>query len=181
MGETGAPARTGWHGQLVSARAALLRSARAQARNEDWAADAVSAVLLAALERPPPFDEADRVRAWLFGMLRHKLVDVLREQAPQRFEFYGLDPESVVADGVAPADAVPSPEAQVAGRRFIADLAVALDDLPALHRRAFVLREVAGDETGRVCEALGVTPSHLAVCLHRARARLRLLLAVYAD
>ncbi len=181
MGETGAPARAGWHGQLVSARAALLRSARAQLRNEDWAADAVSAVLLAALERPPPFDEADRVRAWLFGMLRHKLVDVLREQAPQRFEFYGLDPESVAADGLAPADASPGPEARAAGRRFIADLAVALEQLPALHRRAFVLREVAGEESGLVCETLDITHNHLAVCVHRARARLRQLLAAYAD
>lgn len=170
-----------WHVQLVSMRAALMRMARARLRNEDWAADAVGAVMLAALEQPPPFDEPGRVKAWLFGMLRHKLVDVLREQAPQRVQLYGLDPAEL--DGLtaeALTDPAASPEHHVAGRRFLEDLAAALEQLPALHHQAFLLRDVIGEDTEPSCEQLGVSPNHLAVCLHRARTRLRQLLGAYA-
>ncbi len=171
-----------WHEQLVSTRAALMRMARARLRNEDWAADAVGAVMLAALEQPPPFDEPGRVRAWLFGMLRHKLVDVLRDQAPQRLHHYGLSPDDPEA-GVPLellADPAHGPEHRVAGRRFLEDLAAALEQLPALHHRAFLLREVLGEDTEPSTELLGITPNHLSVCLHRARARLRQLLEAYA-
>jgi RNA polymerase sigma-70 factor (ECF subfamily) len=171
-----------WGAQLVSTRAALMRVARTRLRNDDWAADAVGAVMLAALEQPPPFDEPGRVRAWLFGMLRHKLVDVLREQAPQRVQHYGLDPDQIdpaETDG-ALADTGPGPEAWLAGRRFLEDLALALDELPALHRGAFLLREVLGEETEQACKALGITGNHLAVCVHRARTRLRQLLSAHA-
>lgn len=171
-----------WDAPLVSTRAALMRVARTRLRNDDWAADAVGAVMLSALEQPPPFDEPGRVRAWLFGMLRHKLVDVLREQAPLRLQSYGLDPDPMgpAETGGAPTDTAAGPEAQVAGRRFLEDLALALEQLPSLHKRAFLLREVLGEETEHACKALGITDKHLAVCVHRARVRLRQLLVAHA-
>lgn len=179
MGEMAAD----WHEQLVSMRAALMRMARARLRNEDWAADAVAAVMLSALERPPSFDEPGRVKAWLFGVLRHKLVDVLREQDPQRVQLYGLDPAE--ADAGQPEEALtgaaPGPEQRLAGRRFLEDLAAALEQLPALHHHTFLLREVLGEETEQACRTLGISHNHLHVCRHRARARLRQLLASYAS
>lgn len=172
----------GWHAQLASMQPALMRTAKARLRNQEWAADAVSLVMVAAIEQPPPFDEPGRVKAWLFGILRNKLVDVLRQQDPQRVQHYGLDPEAP-DDGVpvsALTDASAGPERHLAGRRFLRDLDAALLRLPPLHRRAFWLQDVLGEETGPTCDTLGISPNHLGVCLYRARARLRQMLVMHA-
>jgi signal transduction histidine kinase len=61
----------------------LSRYARSTVRNEAMAEDAVSETLLAALEAPPDFDSPTRTSAWLFGVLKHKLVEqqLLRQLA----------------------------------------------------------------------------------------------------
>ena len=48
-----------------------------------------------------------------------------------------------------------------------------LERLPDKASRAFVLREVQGLSTDEVCRALGVTPAHCWVLVHRARRVLR--------
>jgi DNA-directed RNA polymerase specialized sigma24 family protein len=48
-------------------------------RNADWADDAVCETLLAALQKKPDLAEPGRVRAGLFGILRHNVVDQLRQ------------------------------------------------------------------------------------------------------
>ncbi len=146
--------------QLVQARAALMRSAQARLRNRDWAADAVSETLLAAWEARPAFDDADRLRAWLHGVLRHKVVDQFRRQlgeAPPA----GPLPEAAATEG--------DPERRLAGWQGVRALEQALAGLPAQQARAFWLREALGWTTDEVCAALGVNAGHAFVLLHRAR------------
>jgi RNA polymerase sigma-70 factor (ECF subfamily) len=161
--------------------APLMHFARSRLHNVALAEDAVSETLLAALESNRSFPSAEQQVAWVYGVLRHKLVDQLRQQ--QR-ETPGGD---VVADGRAadPGDWHPlgswpcaggagiGPEQACDGTQFIERVHSACDALPPLYRRAFLMREVFDMDAEVICSTLGVTDGHLWVLLHRARLRLR--------
>src|SRR3954467_6552278 len=66
--------------QLAEHRAYLLRFARLQLRNEAWAEDAVSETLLAALTKPQSFGNRSQLKTWLVGILKHKVIDILRQR-----------------------------------------------------------------------------------------------------
>ena len=159
---------------IVRYRDALLRAAHAKLRNGAWAEDAVSETLLAAWERPPGFDDPSRLRAWLFGVLQHKLVDQLRR--------YGPDNSLVCVGGWA--DVAQFAEADNSGyadpprcagaAQFVQGLCHALAELPDAHARAFMLCEVYGHNGEDICAELGVSIGNLRVMLFRARAKLRM-------
>jgi len=159
--------------QLTQMRWALLRTARSRLRNPDWAEDAVSETLLAALQKRPDFVAPARLRAWLFGILRHKVVDQLRQHL-------GDDVAVPLADGAEDDVAEISdpclradPMHRVADRQFIAALNGELASLPPMHADAFVLRECLGNGTAEICDELDITAGNLWVVLHRTRHRLR--------
>ena len=157
----------------------LLRMARTKLRNPDWAYDAVADTLLAALERPPSFDDPARIRAWMIGILRHKLVDQLRrglgdaaaETNADLDQLDGHDEESC---------ALGDPLRRAADAQFVAALSRLLEHLPRTQARAFVMRDCLGLETPHICAELGASPGHVLVMLHRARHKLRQGLAAYA-
>ena len=62
--------------QLVEHRVYLIRFARLQLRNNDWAEDAVSETLLAALSKPQSFGNRSQLKTWLVGILKHKVIDL---------------------------------------------------------------------------------------------------------
>lgn len=66
--------------QLALHRDYLLRFARLQLRNDTWAEDAVSETVLAALARPQAFERRSQLKTWLVGILKHKVIDALRQQ-----------------------------------------------------------------------------------------------------
>lgn len=156
--------------RLVAERGWLARTARAQLLNAAWAEDAVSETVLAALERRPDFDDPQRLRAWLFGVLRHKMVDQLRHHRDSRTE--GPDAPDSLAEALH-ADAEAEPLQQALRAQFVVDLAQVLERLPPVQSRAFVLREAWGQGTAEICAELGITPNHLGVMLFRARATLQ--------
>ena len=67
--------------QLVEHRAYLMRFARLQLRNDAWAEDAVSETLLAALSKPHSFENRSQLKTWLVGILKHKVIDLIRSHA----------------------------------------------------------------------------------------------------
>src|SRR3954470_24552229 len=66
--------------QLAEHRPYLLRFARLQLRNDAWAEDAVSETLLAALSKPQSFERRSQLKTWLVGILKHKVIDLLRQR-----------------------------------------------------------------------------------------------------
>lgn len=58
----------------------LMRFARLQLRNNAWAEDAVSDTMLAALAKPQAFESRSQLKTWLVGILKHKVIDALRQQ-----------------------------------------------------------------------------------------------------
>src|SRR6476469_2982718 len=66
--------------QLAEHQGYLLRFARLQLRNDAWAEDAVSETLLAALSKPQSCGNRSQLKTWLVGILKHKVIDTLRQR-----------------------------------------------------------------------------------------------------
>jgi RNA polymerase sigma-70 factor (ECF subfamily) len=167
--------------QLAEHRTYLLRYARLQLRNDAWAEDAVSETLLAALSKPQAFAQRAQLKTWLVGILRHKLVDLLRsrrrEVALPDAEDGGeeLDALMFQADGhfaAAPAD-WGDPERALSSRQFFEVLELCTEKLPPAMARVFMMREWLELSSQEICKELALTPTNLYVQLHRARLRLR--------
>jgi RNA polymerase sigma-70 factor (ECF subfamily) len=180
-GEPAGQARVGPDVAMLHAQ--LLRFAKSKLRNVALAEDAVSETVLAALNLGPRFTSQSQARAWMFGVLRHKLVDELRQQGRES-PSGDLAPELDTEDGAwrgagfwcGGRAATDDPEQSCRQRQFLELLARCCDRLPPTQARAFIMWEVRGLEAGAICGQLDVTEPHLWVLLHRARQRMRDLL-----
>lgn len=168
---------------VAQSRTYLLKFARLQLRDEAWAEDVVSETLLAALARPQAFAARSQLRTWLVGILKHKIVDVLRSRAREVTLDSGTDDESAdplehmafKANGhfaERPAD-WGNPEQDLGSRQFMTILEACTEKLPAVQGRLFLMREWLELSSEEICKELGLTPTNLYVQLHRARLRLR--------
>jgi RNA polymerase sigma-70 factor (ECF subfamily) len=163
--------------EVEGQRAYLLRYARLQLRDRAAAEDAVQETLLAALAGEKGFAGRSNLRTWLTGILKHKIIDLIRKAAREQ----PLPDEEAGLDGlfdrsghwIDPPAEWRSPEASLETQQFFARLEECLARLPAKTARAFMMREHMGLETGEICKELAVTPTHCWVLLHRARLALR--------
>jgi RNA polymerase sigma-70 factor (TIGR02943 family) len=168
--------------ELAEHRTYLLRYARLQLRNDAWAEDAVSETLLAALSKPQSFGNRSQLRTWLVGILKHKVIDSIRQrrrevQLIEDDDHGGAELDALVfkADGhfaQQPAD-WGNPEQDLASRQFFAVLEACTEKLPATMGRVFLMREWLELSSEEICKELQLTPTNLYVQLHRARLRLR--------
>jgi RNA polymerase sigma-70 factor (ECF subfamily) len=159
--------------EVVISRSLLLRAASARLRNGDWAEDAVSETLLAAFESPPAFDDPGRVRAWLFGILRHKLVDQLRRNGGKALVVSVGDRDDLECFQGADSHPKCDPVRRLGDSEFLADLARALEQLPPRQAAAVVMTDGWGSSTSEVCAELGASAGNVWVLVHRARTRLK--------
>ena len=142
----------------------LTRYARSRVRDEHLAEEAVQETLLAALESLPNFDGRATLRTWLTGILLHKIHDGFRRGAREG--------EAVDGDLNEPVEWL-TPDHALHVKRMCGAFADAVKALPERQAEAFLMGEIAGVETERICRKLGVTRGNLWVLLHRARAALR--------
>lgn len=169
--------------QVAEARSYLLRFARLQLRNDTWAEDVVSETLLAALDRPQSFAGRSQLRTWLVGILKHKIIDTLRQRKREVLVDGGSDDDHAdPLDHIAfkpdghfsekPAD-WGDPEQDLRNRQFMAIMDACTQKLPAVQGRLFLMREWLELSSEDICKELGLTPTNFYVQLHRARLRLR--------
>ncbi|MFM9915433.1 MAG: sigma-70 family RNA polymerase sigma factor [Rhizobacter sp.] len=168
---------------VARTHARLLRFAKTQLRNAALAEDAVSETVLAALNTSNAFATESQVVAWLFGVLRHKLVDQLRHLGREIPSSEGL----VDSDGNACAATNHAlwgrgdvswhdPEHILRQREFVELVKRCCAHLPRLQSEAFVMYELHELDASTICGRLNIRRGHLWVLLYRARAALRLLL-----
>ena len=177
--------------QLEQHRIYLLRFARLQLRNDAWAEDAVSETLLAALAKPQAFENKSQLKTWLVGILKHKVIDVLRVQTREasiNFDADGDGNEELDAlmfqkdghfvnapllwsDGTAASAG--NPAESLSSQQFFKVLEACTDKLPAAQGRVFLMREWLELSVDEICKELNLTSTNLYVQLHRARLRLR--------
>lgn len=170
--------------QIAGLRSYLLRFAHLQLRNAAWAEDAVSETVLAALSKPQAFDHRSQLKTWLVGILKYKIIDLLRQHRREVSvssvssaddETDPLDWISYQVDGhftEAPAD-WGNPEQDLSSRQFMAIMDACTQKLPAVQGRLFLMREWLELSVDEICKDLNLTPTNLYVQLHRARLRLR--------
>lgn len=167
---------------LAEQRGYLLRFARLQLRNDAWAEDVVSETIVAALARPQAFEQRSQLKTWLVGILKHKVVDVLRQRAREvnvdaldDGHDDGFDALVFTADGhfASPPADWGNPEQDLCSRQFFMVLEACTEKLPATMGRVFLMREWLELSCEEICKELQITSTNLYVQLHRARLRLR--------
>lgn len=167
--------------EVAAARTYLMRFAQLQLRNEAWAEDVVAETMLAALEKPHSYAGKSRLRTWLVGILKFKIIDCLR--ANQRTVAASID----CAAGAEFEDLLfqsdghhrdensdwLDPEQSLSSKQFLQIIDSCIAEMPATMGRVFMMREWLEFSTDEICEELSITPSNVWVLLHRARLRLR--------
>jgi RNA polymerase sigma-70 factor (ECF subfamily) len=168
--------------ELATLHPQLLRFARMQLRNDSMAEDVVSETLLAILEKPDNFEGRSTLRTYATGILKFKVIDVLRQRG-REVHIEPLDEQSLddAIDALFQADghwqdappAWQQPERALEQSQFFDTLQVCVDRLPPKIGRAFMMREWLEREMDDICAELGITPNHCGVMLYRARMQLR--------
>lgn len=168
---------------LAEHRRFLLDLAALQLGSRADADDVVQDTFAAALAGLSGFSGLVPLRAWLVGILRHKIVDAIRRRA----RYVRLDADETLpaderefdehfsADGCwQPAVLNGScPEATLAHRELLELIELCMQKLPPNTARVFLMREFLDLDFDEIAQRLGLTEGHLRVLLYRARMRLR--------
>jgi len=168
--------------EVEALRPYLVRYASIQLRGTDAVEDVVQETLLAALAAEATFAGRSNLRTWITGILKHKIIDVIRQSSRHR-ALDAVDGEESAEDFDAlfdetghwrdPPHAWPHPEDALQEKQFVAALEKCLAALPARNSQVFLMREHLGSETAEICKELGITSTHCWVLLYRARMALR--------
>lgn len=170
---------------IASLHGEMLKFAKLQLRDDSAAEDAVQEALAAALSNRKSFDNRSRLKTWVFGILKNKIVDIIRERvrspsfAPEEIPEHAYD-DLFDENGHWQEDARPGdwgdPEKIASNRQFWVVFEICLNRLPENAARIFMMREMLGLETAEICKELGISSTNCWVVLHRARMGLRLCL-----
>jgi RNA polymerase sigma-70 factor (ECF subfamily) len=160
---------------------ALFSYALGRLKNSSSAEDVVQETFLAAIRSRDRFSGNSSMRTWLIGILKHKIVDLVRkegrEQPREQVETMET-PEEEFFDRkgrwrIKPVDWQVHPDKVLEQKEFMDVLLQCLNHLPDRLHRLFVLRELEDRDSDEICKDLEITPTNLWVMLHRARQRLR--------
>ena len=80
--------------ELDTHRRYLLRVAQLQLRDADLAEDVVQETLVAALSARAGFSGRSSLRTWLTGILKHKIVDAIRQRQRQPIAMASFEEET---------------------------------------------------------------------------------------
>lgn len=163
----------------------LYRYAMFRLRDRATAEDVVQETLLAALKSSNRFVGRSNERTWLVGILKHKVIDHLRNSEHEtQLECCDNDDEFFDKKGAWRTTSRPvawnmNPESTLDLKDFQRSLESCLNRLPERLAQVFILREIDELTTEEICSLLNITPTNLWVMLHRARLRLQHLLGAY--
>ncbi len=146
-------------------------------KNREAAQDLVQETLLSAWKGRDGFKENSSIRTWLTGILKNKIADHIRGEIRHRNMLN--DPRhnrsETDADGFSnTSDAWRyCPEQLCNHQKILESIEVILNKLPEQQQTVFRMRELIGEDTGSICERLGITTTHVNVLIHRARKSLQ--------
>jgi RNA polymerase sigma-70 factor, ECF subfamily len=156
--------------EMSTHRPYLVRFARRKLLDPSAAEDLVHDVFEAVASGRARFDARSSLRTWLTAILKHKIVDLVRE----RSRHISLD-ASLDDDAPAPmwaASDQPGPHEQAEQRQRLMQVMRRIDALPASLRRVVELYVLFDQTSAEVCHTLAITEQNLWVRLHRARRQL---------
>lgn len=155
----------------------LFRYALSRLRNPELAEEVVQETFLAALRARDQFSGRGSEGAWLLGILKRKIIDLVRRRSrPDAAvgQEDGFDPTDACFDAKGnwrfdPRLARGAPDAALLREEFWAVLRRCLDGLSQRQADVFTLRELEDMTSDAICKELGISASNLWVLLHRAR------------
>ncbi|MCK5081295.1 MAG: sigma-70 family RNA polymerase sigma factor [Candidatus Omnitrophica bacterium] len=159
----------------------LYHFALSRLRNTTEAENVVQETFLAALKARDSFSGRSTERTWLIGILKHKIIDVMRkgyrekpvsdlqknEEAIDQFFDHAGHPKKDVSKWIA------KPDELLEKKEFWHVFYKCSEKLPKTTADAFLLREIEKMDSTEICSILKITSSNLWVLLHRARLQLR--------
>ncbi len=160
----------------------MYRFALVRVKDHDVAEEVVQSAMVAALHSQKSFQGRSSEKSWLFGVLKHKIMDHFR--AVKKFQPYDLssdddrDPYERGFDKTGHRR-IPvnhwnlDPEKAAQNSQLVDALSQCMDKLSDKYRRIFVLREVDGVSSEEICKEFNIQPTNLWVMLHRARNQLK--------
>ena len=148
-------------------RGSLHSHARRKLNCDAGADDAVQETLVRAYRALPKFNGEYRLGPWLHRIMSNVCIDEANRRKRDR------DKATLLAAQPVNRKDAPSIEEQLGLQIDDARLQSALDELPASHREALVLRFVDDLDYGQVAEASGVTEQNARARVSRARTAMR--------
>jgi len=169
---------------LARERPFLLRLARLQLASTADAEDAVQETLVGAARGWQGYAGRSNLRSWLTGILRHKIVDLLRSRRVLALVDVAEVANAADAgfDALFTADGAWHPDtfvdtlcgATVLAQRQLLDIVeLCMRRLPGDTARLFLMREYLGMELKEIEQHCMLSNANLRVVLYRARMRLR--------
>lgn len=154
--------------ELLSHRAYLVRFAQRKLQDPALAEDVVHDVFEAVLRGRAAFAGASALRTWLTGVLKHKIVDLVRQRrTTQSLDDTADDPETLALECQQPR-----PDELAEQRERLRQTLQRIDALPSGLRDVVRLRLLNDQPAEQVCQALQISEQNLFVRLHRARKQL---------
>ena len=161
---------------LVTLRSHLVRFAQRKLHDPMLAEDVVHDVFEAVLSGRALFAGRSALRSWLTGILKHKIVDLVRQRAGydslDDSDCVGDDGESLAHGAMAFECPQPRPDELAEQRERLAHTLARIEALPAGLRDVMRLRVLQDQPTDTVCRTLSISEDNLFVRLHRARKQL---------
>ncbi len=165
----------------------LYRYALLRVKDAELSEEIVQITLLAALQAKDKFAGRSSEGTWLVGILKNKIMDHFRQIKRTRTWDLELDddrdPCESDFDGKGHWQALPlrwgiNPQKAAEDQELGRVLADCMNTLSDKFRRLFVLREIEGMESEKICAEFDITPNNLWVMLYRARNQLKKCLEV---
>ena len=155
----------------------LYRYALSRLRDAESAEEVVQETFLAGLRAKDQYGGKGTERAWLLGILKRKIVDLVRRKSRTSsldFDDTAEDPGEVLFDQKGHWRADPrffgsSPHELLERDEFWQAFRNCLAALPQRQADVFSFREMDGISSQEICKDLDISASNLWVLLHRAR------------
>ncbi len=168
-------------------RMAMLRFAKPHLQPKEEAEDAVQDVVLVLLEHPEKLEQIQDIKRYLFGILKNKITDRLRQKYRTsareiQLEVDDLDQILFNDKGSWVKELVParwsSVEEQLTSEAFFIVVDACVNDLPPKIARVFSMKELLECDTQEICEVLNLSQSDYWQCMSRARKKLQVCLNI---
>ncbi len=158
------PSAVSW-AEMGAHRSALVAFARRRLLDPALAEDLVHDVFEAVASGRAVFAGRAALRSWLVGILKHKIVDLVRERSGHD----SLDAGDDEGESFALECPQPRPDEVAEQRQLLTQTLARIAALPDTLRRAVELRLLHDQSTEEVCRTLQISEQNLFVRLHRAR------------
>ena len=163
----------------------LYRFALARLRDPHQAEDVVQETFIAAIKNPN-FAEQSSARTWLTGILKHKIIDVMRKGVREVAASDLMSDEDANMDEFFDArghwtekpQTWDMPENALEQKQFLGVLQTCMDKLPKKLATLFMLRDVQETNNEEICKELNISTTNAWVMLYRARMGIRKCLEI---